>query len=73
MTTDNFCFYLKNRLIQTSQKGGQQYSGTSPFSIPFSILQVLAADWEGTGARKKMLPVERLYAYNLKVKDKIKH
>jgi len=30
-------------------------------------LQVLAADWEGTGARKKMLPVERFYAYNLKV------
>jgi hypothetical protein len=29
--------------------------------------KVLAADWEGTGARKKMLPVERLYAYNLKV------
>ena len=30
-------------------------------------IQVLAADWDGTGARKKMLPVERLYAYNLKV------
>jgi hypothetical protein len=26
-TTDNFCFYLQNRLTQT---GGQQYSGTSP-------------------------------------------
>ncbi len=35
MTTDNFCFYLKNRLIQTSQTGGQQYSDTSPFSIPW--------------------------------------
>ncbi len=23
MTTDNFCFYLLNRLIQTSQTGGQ--------------------------------------------------
>jgi hypothetical protein len=23
MTTDNFCFYLQNRLIQTSQTGGQ--------------------------------------------------
>jgi len=33
MTTDNFCFYLQNRLIQTSQTGGQQYSDTSPFSI----------------------------------------
>jgi hypothetical protein len=36
MTTDNFCFYLQNRLIQTSQTGGQWYSDTSPFSI-FSI------------------------------------
>jgi hypothetical protein len=34
MTTDNFCFYSQNRLIQTSQTGGQQYSDTSPFSIP---------------------------------------
>jgi len=35
MTTDNFCFYLQNRLIQTSQSGGQWYSDTSPFSIPW--------------------------------------
>ncbi len=34
ITTDNFCFYLQNRLIQTNQTGGQQYSDTSPFSIP---------------------------------------
>jgi len=34
MTTDNFCFYLQNRLIQTSQTGGQWYNDTSPFSIP---------------------------------------
>jgi hypothetical protein len=34
MATDSFCFYLQNRLIQTSQTGGQQYSDTSPFSIP---------------------------------------
>jgi hypothetical protein len=27
-------FYLQNRLIQTSQTGGQWYSDTSPFSIP---------------------------------------
>jgi hypothetical protein len=38
MTTDNFYFYLQNRLVQTSQTGGQWYSDTSPFSIPcFSI------------------------------------
>ncbi len=30
MKTDNFCFYLQNRLIQTSQTGGQWYSDTSP-------------------------------------------
>jgi len=36
MTTDNFCFNLQNRLIQTGQTGGQRYSDTSPFSIPCS-------------------------------------
>jgi len=35
MTTDNFCSYLQNRLIQTSQTGGQWYNDTSPFSIPW--------------------------------------
>ncbi len=35
MTTDIFCIYLQNRLIQTSQTGGQQYSDTSSFSIPW--------------------------------------
>ncbi len=35
MTADNFCFYLQNRLIQTSQAGGLQYSDTPPFSIPW--------------------------------------
>jgi hypothetical protein len=34
MTTDNCCFYLQNRLIQTGQIGGQQYSDTFPFSVP---------------------------------------
>ncbi len=28
-------FYLQNRPIQTSQIGGQWYSDTSPFSIPW--------------------------------------
>jgi hypothetical protein len=35
MTTDNFCFYLQNRQIQTRQTGGQWYSDTFPFSIPW--------------------------------------
>jgi hypothetical protein len=34
MTTENFCFYLQNRLIDTSQTGGQWNNDTSPFSIP---------------------------------------
>jgi hypothetical protein len=33
---NSFCFCLQNRLIQTSQTGGQWYSDTSPFSIPWS-------------------------------------
>ncbi len=35
MTDDNFCFYLQNRQIKTGQTGGQRYSDTSPFSIPW--------------------------------------
>jgi hypothetical protein len=35
MTTDNFCSYLQNRLIQTSQTGGQHYSDTSHCRIPW--------------------------------------
>jgi hypothetical protein len=38
MTTNIFCFYLQNRQIQTSQTGGQRYIDTSPFSIPWSII-----------------------------------
>jgi hypothetical protein len=36
MATDNFHFYLQNRLIQTGQTGAQVYSDTSPFSVPWS-------------------------------------
>ncbi len=35
MRTEIFCSYLQSRLIQTSQTGGQRYSDTSPFSIPW--------------------------------------
>ncbi len=34
MTTDNFCFYLQNRLIWTSKTGGQRYSDTYPLVFP---------------------------------------
>ncbi len=39
MTTVNFCFYLQNRLIQTSQTAGQWYTDT-PFSIPCSLISL---------------------------------
>ncbi len=43
MTTDNNCVYLQNRLIQTSQTGGQQYSDTSPlvFLLGHSFTQAM--------------------------------
>ncbi len=44
MITDNFCFYLQNRQIQTSQTGGQQYRVTSPFSIPQLYIHYLRRD-----------------------------
>jgi hypothetical protein len=34
MTSDNFCFCLQNRLIRTSQTGGQRYSDTSHLVFP---------------------------------------
>ncbi len=46
MTTEFFCFYLKNRLIQTSQTGGQWYSDTSPFRIPWCC--ALVRQWQNT-------------------------
>jgi hypothetical protein len=44
MTTDNFCFYLQNSLIQTSQTGGQCDSDTSTFSIPGGRYQALPSN-----------------------------
>ncbi len=40
MTTEIFFFYLQNRVIQTSQTGGQWYSDTFPLSIPWSGVRV---------------------------------
>jgi len=42
MTTDNFCFYLQNRLINTSQTGGQQYNDRVPGSSLFEEDRFLA-------------------------------
>ncbi len=44
MTTDHFCFYLQNRLTQTSQTGGQWYNDTSPFSIPWFGISCMTID-----------------------------
>jgi hypothetical protein len=38
MTGDNFCSYLQNSLIQTSQTEGHRYSDASPFSILCNII-----------------------------------
>ncbi len=43
MATDNFCFYLQNRLIQTSQTGGLQYSDIFPFSIPCLGIRIIGS------------------------------
>ncbi len=51
--TDNLCFYLQYRLIQTSQTGGQWYSDTSPFSIPWS-------HWSGAQRQNYWLMIVRL-------------
>ncbi len=42
MTTDNFCFYLQNRLIQTSHSGCQWYSNTSPLVFPVVAIAVIS-------------------------------
>jgi hypothetical protein len=45
MTTDNFGFYLQNRLIQTSQTGGKWYSDPPlvfpDFAVGFSKKNIL--------------------------------
>jgi len=57
MTTNNFCFYLQKRLIQTSKKFGQRHSDISPFSIPWSslccILIEVPLGWQSWGPTKK--------------------
>jgi hypothetical protein len=70
MTTDSFCFYLQNRLIQTSQTGGQWYSDTSPLVFPGSLIQGLHKDmgWRivknGTRPGPQKLPlVEQMKEY----------
>jgi hypothetical protein len=53
MTAVNICFNLQNRLIQTSPTGGQQYSDTSPFSIPCSDIYYVVT--HKAGAKQELL------------------
>jgi hypothetical protein len=84
MTTDNFCFYLLNRLIPTSQTGGQWYSDTSPFSIPWfqslfpcpmililspTLFRIIIADRECSGRHKYFKMA--LYSPTLELKARI--
>jgi hypothetical protein len=55
ITTENFCFYLQNRLIQTGQTGGQLYSDTAPFSIPCSYQHFPPLGWRKEPTRVKHL------------------
>jgi hypothetical protein len=50
MTKNNLCFYFQNQLIQTSQTGGQQYSDTSPFRIPWLDHCGSDCQWQNTQA-----------------------
>ncbi len=40
MTTDNFCFYLQNRLIQTSQTGGQWFRDTVFYQVQCTLFYI---------------------------------
>jgi len=59
-----FIFYLQNRLIQTGQTGGQQYSDTSPFSIPWSEHRFIRTLQHNRGENLRLL----LYKYVLRIK-----
>jgi hypothetical protein len=61
MTTENFCFYLQNRLIQTSQTVGQWYSDTSPFSIPWTNTQAYNCTESITAVKSFTAQIQCLY------------
>ncbi len=62
MTTNNFCFYLQNKLMQTSQTGGQLYNDTSPISFPWKMGSNQASRQEKNGGKiiKKVLSTNYL-------------
>jgi hypothetical protein len=69
MTTDNFCFNLQNRLIQTSQTGGQQCCDTSPFSIPWLVDEQTVGVGAGVGHAEQagLVVLHRLQVLVLKL------
>jgi hypothetical protein len=67
MTTGIFCFYLQNRLVQTSQTGGQQYSDTSPLVFPGSTLSSLSSLIYYLRVRLEPTRVEHLSHFPLEV------
>jgi hypothetical protein len=75
MTTDNFCFYLQNRLIQTSQTGGQWYSNTTPLVFPdltnaYRSKRLPGNQWvEPPSGRIRQPPVRERRVVRLRLRD----
>ncbi len=63
MTTDNFCFYLQNRLIQTSQTGDQWYSDTSPLVFPGETYYRTPPNYLRVASLSIRLPTTNTLAY----------
>ncbi len=53
MTTNNFCFYLQNRLIQTNQTGVKWYNDTPPLVFPGETIS--DRDTSGNKTQKQMI------------------
>ncbi len=72
MTTEIFCFYLQNKLIQISQTGGQLYSDTSPLVFPDYKLYMeqhvfkLSLIIEGASEKVSQLIMPKKSIYNKK-------
>jgi hypothetical protein len=65
MISNNFCFYLQNRLIQTNQTGGQQYSDISRFSIPWFQPSLTSVAECSTVAKKKVYLINPTLLFQL--------
>ncbi len=61
MTTDNFCFYLQNRLIQISEAGGHRYSDTSPLLFPRQSVTVFELHHQLQGKNTSLQQISAIY------------